>query len=346
MGFSRAAVAAVRALAAGGYRPAVTTSRGPSLAAASSYCVRRVSVPPADRDPQGYAAAVNRELSDGRYVTVLPASESALTALTALDAPVRRLQDKILCAAAARAAGLRVPETEVFATRTELIARKDELEYPIVVKPNLKRFLAVRVESHEQLIRARIGEGPLLVQPYMNDALRGVLGVMWRGELLAATHIRYLRVWPFPCGTVAAAVTVRPDPALEARLVGLLGAYDGPFHVDLAGDFLLDVNPRIHAALPCAVAAGVNLPSIYCDALRGLRPGSARGRPGVFFRWLEGDLRSLIAGVRQGQIGLAAAFRESLPRPRTAYSYESLRDPGPLLARVRAAMNARSHHRF
>ncbi|MFN2521437.1 MAG: hypothetical protein ABR525_10380 [Candidatus Limnocylindria bacterium] len=337
VGLSRAAVAAVRALAAAGYRPTVTVSGGPSLAASSRYCVRRVTVPAAESDPRGYAAAVARELSAGRYLTALPASEPALDAL---DVSVRRLQDKIVWAEAARGTGLQVPRTRVFATGEELVAGSGSLDYPCVVKPNLKRFLARRFDSREQLSRADIGDGPLLVQPFMSDGLRGVIGVMSRGELIAAAHLRYVRVWPFPCGTVASAFTVTPDTRLEARLVDLLGSYEGPFHVDLAGEFLLDVNPRIHAALPAAVASGVNLVAIHCDGMRGLRPPRARGRAGVFFRWIEGDVRSILAAVRHGTIGRAEAIRQVLPRPRTAYSYESLRDPGPLVARARAALSS------
>jgi hypothetical protein len=44
-GASRAAVAAVRALAGAGYRAAVTETNGRSLAGASRACARRVTVP-------------------------------------------------------------------------------------------------------------------------------------------------------------------------------------------------------------------------------------------------------------------------------------------------------------
>ena len=107
------------------------------------------------------------------------------------------------------------------------------------------------------------------MQPYLRDALRGVVGVAWRGRVVEAMHMRYERIWPLPCGTVACAVTVAPDVELEERLAALLAGYDGVFHADLAGPYLLDVNPRIHATLPLALAAGINPVVRYCELLSG-----------------------------------------------------------------------------
>src|SRR5882724_607136 len=68
-GASRAAVAAVRALAAAGYQTTVTESGDRSLAGASHDCARRVTVPRVDADAAKYAAAVRAELATRPYVT-------------------------------------------------------------------------------------------------------------------------------------------------------------------------------------------------------------------------------------------------------------------------------------
>jgi hypothetical protein len=151
-------------------------------------------------------------------------------------------------------------------------------------------------------------------------------------------HLRYLRVWPAPCGTIAAAETVPSDGDLEERLATLFGAYEGLFHVDLSGPYLLDVNPRIHASLPVAAAAGVDLVPLYCDVLRGARREPVRGRPGLFFRWLEGDARSVLWNLRRRQIRPLPALRALAPRRGAVHSYGSLRDPGPAIARMRFAV--------
>ena len=342
-GESRAAVAAVRALASDGWRPAVTVSGDLSLAGASRHCARRVEVPAVEERPEEYAAAVRAELAAHDYVALFPASDFALTAL---GLPVERFLDKVACAAAARAVGLAVPPSRVFESAEALRAAAGTLEYPVVVKPDVKRSAATRVESEGALLRA-IERGTLagrvIVQPWLRDPMRGVLGVAWRGRIVEAMHMRYERIWPLPCGTVASARTVEPDLELEERLAALLAGYDGVFHADLVGPYLLDVNPRIHATLPLALAAGINPVARLCELLSGDageaavgdQPPVRRARPGVFFRWIEGDVRSVARSVREGRLGVGAAVRALAPRPGAVHSYESLRDVGPLWTRVR-----------
>lgn len=329
---SRAALAAVRALAHAGYRPAVTVTGRASLAAASRFCRRRVPVPSVDTDAPGYAAAVRAVLAGGEYLTVLPGNDAASIAL---ERPEARFMDKLHMARIAAEVGLSVPPSHVFDSYAELLAAAQELPYPIIVKPDVKRFLAQRADKPEHLARVPDGPGRLIVQPFLGDEMHGVLGLAWQGGLVAVVQFRYLRIWPLPAGTVAAAVTIDPDRDLEGRFARLLAGHDGLFHADLAGPYLLDLNPRIHATLPLAAAAGADLVAAYCELLEGGSPRAVRGRPGVRFRWLEGDLRSLIRGVRQGRLPVGEALRAARPRRGTVYSLESLGDPGPSLERFR-----------
>src|SRR5690348_86070 len=337
-GESRAAVAAVRALAAAGYRATATVTGDLSLAGASRYCAERIPVPSATTDPQAYADAIRAEFASGSYVALFPASDQALLAL---DFPVHHLLDKITCARAAESVGLPVPPTQVFTSVTELLDAATQLAYPVVVKPDIKRYMACKVDSATALttvFATRIAQpGRIIVQPYMRNELNGILGLVWNGRLVQSMHMRYHRIWPFPCGTVAAASTVPPNEELENRLVRLLAGFDGVFHADLAGPYLLDLNPRIHATLPLAVASGINPVAAYCDLVRGRAVTPARATAGVFFRWIEGDVRSVLHGLARGQLGSAAAVHALRPRRGTVHGYESWRDLGPLLARVRYA---------
>jgi predicted ATP-grasp superfamily ATP-dependent carboligase len=336
-GESRAALAAVRALASSGYRAAVTVTGPLSLAAASRYCSRRVPTPSVHDDPAGYAAAVRAELVRGDYLDVLCASDAALLAL---ERPVGTLLDKELTGQRARDAGFEVPPTRVFGSRAELLRAAQELLYPVVVKPAVKEFLAQRVDDPDELAVAvpPSHDTRLLVQPFLADPLRGVVGVVWEGEIVQAAHLRYLRVWPQPCGTVSAAETTAPDEDVEASLLQLLEGYSGLFHVDLAGDHLLDVNPRVHATLPLAQAGGVNLVRAHCDLTRGRAVPHGRARPGVRYRWSEGDLRSLVRQRRCGDLGLLDLSRAARPHRGTVHSVFALDDPGPALMRARYMM--------
>lgn len=328
-GESRAALSAVRGLRAAGYRPSVTVSGSVSFAGASRHCERRIRVPGAAQDAAGYAAAVRHEMSRRRYVTVFPASDAALLAL---GAPVNHLVDKVRCAALARNVGLDVPPTEVFASREAILSAGSMLPYPVVVKPAIKYFAARRVDGPDGLRALPAVNVELMVQPFLADRLRGMLGLVWEGRLIAAVHLRYERVWPFPCGTVAAAETVEPDIALEEKMEGMLAGYSGLVHADLAGSSLLDLNPRIHATLPVAIAAGVNLVGLYCDLLRGAAVVPARGRAGVFFRHVAGDVRSVVYQLWRHQMTLGHATKALRPRRGAIHSTWSVSDPVPMVA--------------
>ena len=175
----------------------------------------------------------------------------------------------------------------------------------------------------------------MLVQPLIRDPQHSVSGVIWRGELAASEHQRYLRMWPAdPGGPATAVCTTDPDIELEKRLLHLLRSHEGPFQAQFRGDFLLDLNPRVSTSLPLAVAAGVNLPAIYCDLRRGSQVPFVQARPGVFYQWLDGDVRSVIWSWRRGCLSAGDAIRALFPHRGTVHGLESLRDPGPMLARV------------
>jgi predicted ATP-grasp superfamily ATP-dependent carboligase len=332
-GESRAAVAAVRALAQAGYRTTVTESAGISLAGASRWCDRRVPVPLVDDDAASYASAIRAELATRPYVTSFFITDAALLAL---DAPVRHLLDKASSGELARKAGLEPPPTTVFDTVALLSTAARELSYPVVVKPALKLASAAVVENAAELAAAIAPyAGRVLVQPLIDESFFGFGGLMYEGRLVAAMRTRYVRLWPQPCGTVATAVTMPPDPALEERVVELLSGYNGPFHLDFVGPYLLDVNPRIHATLPLAIRGGANIVAMYCDLLRGRTVPDARVPAGLRFRWVEGDLRSLWWGVRRGRHSARDAIAALAPRRGTVHSFASLSDPGPALARAR-----------
>jgi hypothetical protein len=328
-GESRGTVSTVRALAADGWLPTVTVSGTLSMAAASRFCAGRLKVPFAGVD--GYPEAVRGEFESGGYAALIPTSD---VALVALRFPVRHLMDKVACAKAAAAAGLGVPPSRTFASTSEVLTAAHDLDYPVVVKPALKRYSAARVDSAQQLPKVLKEEGAVIVQPFLADRLRAVVGLMWEGQMVAATHLEYVRVWPMPCGTTASAITVLPDEEVEDGLSELMKTYNGIFHAEFAGNYLLDLNPRVHGTLPVAVAAGVNLPAAYCRLVTGGTFSRVRGAPGKFFRWVEGDYRSIVRNVREGRMGVMAAAQEIRPRRGTIHSYESLSDPGPMLTRV------------
>lgn len=340
-GRSRSAVAAVRALARAGYRAVVTVTGERSAAAVSRGCAGVLRVPAVDSP--GFRAAVTTFLASERNAVVLPASDAVLVAL---EHPGAALVDKGVLPGRAAAAGLAVPETQEFGAADALLAAAGGLAYPVVVKSAVKTGTGEntrRVDDAAHLAAAVESlTGAVVVQPFASGDMRAVCGVLADGQLLAVVHQAYTRIWPPGCGTASAAVTTAPDLDLEARLPRLLAGHEGVFQVQLIGDQVIDVNPRVYGSLPLAVAAGADLPDIACRAATGRTPAElVRGRPGVRYRWLEGDLRRLLHDVRGGTLRPGAAARALAPRRGTAHSIESLRDPGPFLLRLAEAAGAR-----
>ena len=335
-GQGRSALAAVRALAEGGYPAAVTVSGRHSLAAASRFCSRKVETPPVS-DPARYKEAIARELKARPYLTTMPTSDAALLAL---KRPVKHLVDKFKMAERAHRVGLEVPPTQRFESAADLLDAAGELDYPVVVKPGVSRWPAACVGDREELAAVvHDEESALLVQPFLADGLVAVCGVMWKNQLVAVSHQRYSRTWPPLCGTASAASTVEPDLELEGRIVKLLAGYEGIFQAQLAAGRLLDLNARPYGSMPLAVAAGANFVRIYCDLLHGVEPGSVvRARPGVHYRWVEGDVRHVYNAVRDGSMTAGQAASILKPLRGAAHSTESLRDPRPMIARLAYAL--------
>jgi hypothetical protein len=278
-----------------------------------------------------YAAAVHAEVARHPYLTVLPTSDPALMAL---GYDVAHLVDKSSLTRLAERAGLPTPPTEEFADHASLRAAEARLRYPVMVKPAIGHG-GGRADRAEDIRAWSDMTGPLLVQPYVMDGLRSVAGVVWGGEMLAAVHQRFLRTWPIDAGMACAAETVEPDPGVEDALLRLLEGYTGIFQADFAGPFLIDLNPRSFASVSLAMAAGANLVGVYCDLVMGRKRQPVRGRPGVFYRWLDADIRNVLRRVRSGALSPAAAARMLAPRRHTARGGpESLSDPGPIVARA------------
>jgi hypothetical protein len=299
------------------------------MAAVSRHCGRRVRVPPADQ--HGYATAVDAELASRHYLTVLPTSD---TAVRALGRGLDRVMDKRTLMVAARSVGLTVPPTDVFETHAHLVRAGPTLPYPVAIKPAIAHG-AGRADGPDDLSVWTDRRAPLLVQPYLEGDLRSIAGVISEGRLAAAVHQRFFRTWPVEAGMACAAETIPPDVELERRMTDLLAGYTGIFEADLADGMLLDVNLRPYASLSLALKAGVNVVGIYCDLLRGARPPFARTRPGVFYRWLDADVRHALAEVRSGRLSVRDAAGMLRPRLGGARGGpESLSDPGPMLVRA------------
>jgi predicted ATP-grasp superfamily ATP-dependent carboligase len=359
----RSAVAACECLARAGYRVGTASSERNAPAAWSRFSNASYSLPNPRLDGFRFSELLAEIAAEDGYATALACSEGSLWAIStnrdafenALDLGlppkevVVNCTDKLALIGAATAAGLAAPETAVCQTDEEAIAAAVRIGFPVVLKPRRTvlshageiRHLASALIGDAESLQARLGETglPCLIQRREPGSVISCGGVMADGRLLAATVSRYLRTWPSEGGPVSFSQSIEAQPPLldsVARLVASLG-WSGIFELEMielanGSKAVLDFNPRIYGSLALAVKAGAPLPAIWCDWLLNGRETRGHGRPGVFYRWEDADLRNSLELLRAGRpLRAISVWR---PRSPTAHAYFRWYDPVPAAVRA------------
>ncbi len=302
-------LAAVRGLAAGGYEPWVAVSRRHAYAARSRAAAGVLAVSDADADPAGHADALARAARRLGAAAVLPGSDASLAALSGREAAFHPA-----------AVGAGTPEALHRATAgLGALAARHRL-------PPAPAGLAER--------RLAVAGRPAPAEP---AELAAVSGLVRDGRMLSALHQRSPRIWPSETGRSAYAVTVAPDPGLEAAVAALLaevgwtGLYHVPLLVAADGAWLLDLvlTPGTYGSLALAVAAGHNLAAGWADLVCGRPVDLGPYRVGAGLRCEERDAPALAATVLAGRP--RAALRALRPGRDRRLSVLSPRDPAPAL---------------
>jgi predicted ATP-grasp superfamily ATP-dependent carboligase len=359
----RSVLAACRGLAGAGYAVGAVAARRLALTHWSRRCDIKLVAPDPRVDPAGFVNQIADTLAGGEYALLLPGTEASLLAVSAarekLEPHVRlglppaktvaRALDKVELLAVAERVGLAPPQTTSCQGRDEALAAATALGYPLILKPArsfvasgsaLRHVNAVVVENEDVLVNEveRLGS-PVLVQRYLaGRAVLSCSGVMGGGALRAFAVARYLRTWPPQAGPSSFSETIPPPSDVERRIESLLVEleWEGIFQVQLlelkpGRIATLDLNPRLFGSLALPIAAGANLPAVWCDWVLG-RPGRVpvTARAGVRYRWEEGDLRHLLKELSGGHIRAAGSILR--PKAHVVHAYFERGDPGPLVA--------------
>lgn len=360
----RSALAACRGLARAGYVVTGVAGARPAPGHWSRSCSRRVRLADPRADPKSFVAGLEAELRTRDYSVLLPGADVSaflvsdhrerLAPLARVALPDRRAVraslDKVRLLEAADEAGLPAPPVDVCEDDAEAYAAVQRLGLPVVVKPaasflpdgaGFRQQPAVVVDRLDALPAALESAGrPFLVQRFEGGArIVSCAGVAVPGGLLGLVVTRWRRRWPSRAGSAAFCESIPPPPGVVERVEVLLSTLgvEGIFELELLerGDgrhAAIDLNARPFGWLSLALAAGVNLPSIYCDWVCGGSPSPASARRGVRYRWEDGDLRHLVADLRLRR--WRDAFDVLRPARRTVHPHFSLQDPGPLAARA------------
>lgn len=364
-GETRAVVGLARGLRQAGFEVSAAGARSARpIAAHWSWSVNeRLLLPHPLTDETAFIAELERQLSADRYAVLMPGSDASLLVISRfrdrLEGHVRlalpphevieRNLDKLALLAAAGRHGLDPPATVPCHSPAEARAAAQRFGYPVLVKPfasvfevssGLKRegsFVAVDEPALSDAV-TRYG-GSCLVEQRELGAVVSVAGVFADGEMLAQATSRYHRTWRPEAGSASYSETIDAPAGLSARVTALLSElrWEGLFELELierpdGSCAAIDMNPRPYGSVSLAIAAGANLPAVWCEHVLGGRPDRVVARAGVFYRWTDADVRHAVWQARNGRPSAAAAVFSV--RRKVVHPYFSVRDPGPSAARL------------
>jgi len=256
-------------------------------------------------------------------------------------------KDKILKLAGDK--GIPIPKTWYIDDISQLNDLKDNLPYPVVIKP-IKSAGAVGVSypnNSDELIKQYITIHQRFPYPLIQERIPshgngyGASFLMGEsGEVKASFVHKRLREYPVTGGASTLRESVRNDDVRDMAHT-LLKALDwfGVAMVEFKMDprdgipKLMEINPRFWGSLSLAVAAGVNFPYLLFKMSRGenFKPVE-HYQIGKKCRWLlPGDILHFIFNPKR--MSLLPEFIYFWDK-QTSYDILSLKDPLPILGRM------------
>jgi predicted ATP-grasp superfamily ATP-dependent carboligase len=328
-GLWRKSLSATRALGREGVDVTVTGDRRLTTAFFSRYCRRRVRLPSATSDPQGFLDGVLRELERHEYDALFAMEDASLDVLSRNRDEVNRYtsfplpaqesldiaSDKARTIELARELDVAIPRTWVIERADEI--PREELPFPAVVKPaHGSGSRGVRyVDTYEELQGTLSSLLPeykrLLVQeriPSDGQGLGAALLFDTGSRPVAGFTYKRLREYPVSGGPSTLRESTH-DPGLLEQATALLQALQwiGVAMVEFKLDprdgrvKLMEINPRFWGSLELAIASGVDFPSLLLHVARGHEFAPVFDyRSGVRCRWLiPGDVLHFLANSRR-----------------------------------------------
>jgi predicted ATP-grasp superfamily ATP-dependent carboligase len=325
------ALASVRSLGRAGYTVLVASHRRRAVAAWSRFCRGRFLL----SGETVAAYSVLRLWAWARGVTaVLPMTErscvlcnadrdaweaAGITVGCGPESMLRQTFDKAATMRAAAACGVRIPPTRFPESLEDARAAARELGFPCVVKARSSNawdgraflpdggvsYAGDEAQLEAAMLAHRQGPSWPLIQGIVPGQGMGVSALFEHGRPVAwFAHERLRDVRPSGSGS-----SLRRSLALNPRLLEpaerLLTAlrWHGPAMVEFRDDgsespWLIEVNGRFWGSLQLAISAGVDVPRLWMDVLRGATVAGG-GPPasyaaGVTVRWLWGDVKRFL----------------------------------------------------
>jgi predicted ATP-grasp superfamily ATP-dependent carboligase len=365
----RQSLATVRSLARRGLRVAAvgTTAGQPTFA--SRWC-QQAFVLPTEEGTEAYLACLEQVLDEVGARVLISSSTATIEVIRrhrerleqrahialAREPALGIAMSKAQTLEVAKSLGLAVPRAVPVDMASEVEAALREIGLPAVVKPVMSWVWdgqhGVSVASHlvtstEEARRAveeltRFG-GTTLFQEFIPGRRESLSFFYAQGEMYARYAFWGKRTNP-PLGGIYVlrqSMAMPEDSGAQAerlvREIGLEGYCQVEFRRDRVGKpYLMEINPRLNAAVETAVRAGVDFPWMLYQWANGQPIDRVTSyRVGGRMRHLDGDIATTIAALRQrGRPGVPAptrailAFCASFFVP-SGYDYFDWKDPLP-----------------
>ncbi|MCM1567467.1 MAG: ATP-grasp domain-containing protein [Dehalobacter sp.] len=357
----RNSLAIIRSLGKAGLHVTAGEATRFATGAFSKYCRGRIVYPDA-KNPDAFADFMLKKVQEEHFDMFIPVTDSTLIPViqrkkefaryTTVPFPdydlMLKALDKSQTLKIAAESGVPCPKTYAIADVGELKDIKDELQYPVIIKPRTSygsRGVTMCRSAAELVTKyAAVSETYLspLVQEYIPNG--GEVGVYTLynndSEPRAVSIQRRLRSYPITGGPSTCRETIE-YPGLADTAFRLLKAMKWrgvamvEFRIDPRDNTpkLMEVNPRFWGSLHLSILSGVDFPyMLYRLAKDGDVSPVMDYRAGVKCRWiLPGDILWYLSSP--GKIKNLPQFLEI-----TNDDIISLEDPGPTLGFVLAAM--------
>jgi predicted ATP-grasp superfamily ATP-dependent carboligase len=334
-GHLKSALAIVRSLGKRGVNLVAGAERSTAIALHSRYTNGRFTYPSPYSDRDAFVRAVKAEsirlggkpvvytCSDATHLALYERREELRECVVLVYPDQKSVEiafDKAATNSLARVSGVPTITTYTPATKDELERVAAKLAYPAVVKPRrtltMKNGIGIMgtaqfVLDKDGLLRTyaqlseTLGEPPLIQERVIGEEY-GVEMIAHEGTPLALVAHHRIRSLS-PMGGASVLKEILQKGALRDMLITYAEAlahalkWEGPLMVEFKVDGdsrtpkLMELNGRFWGSLPLAVAAGVDMPSIYYDLATGrdLPTESIQETSIVTTRYFMGDLLHL-----------------------------------------------------
>lgn len=353
----RETLAIVRSLSKKGIAVTVGEDRKLCCSFFSKYIKNKIIYPNPAENPFSFIKSIYELVKRSKYDVIFPVDDqttilfskykdklSKYTKVPVADyETIMKGRDKAKTIKIAMGNGIPCPKT-YFVDDIEEI-RKDEIEFPVVIKPRESsgaRGIAY-VNSLEELMReykkVKKRYGTPLIQEYIphNGGHYSVCALFNQDSEPRAIFVyKELRQYPITGGPATFSVSVEKTDVLKyaIKLLKAMKWY-GVAHLDFLIDSrdkkpkLLEVNPRFWSSLELAILSGVDFPYLlYKMALDGDVETVTKYETGIKLRFLVGDILWLLG--TKNKLKALPEFLKFMDGS-IGYAIWSLDDPKPIV---------------